>query len=107
MKKKGWKVVRIDEEGRMFSAWIRGYGEVQYVSGQPTIPKSGCGPLAVFTNRKIAQEYAKMPSTQAVPCTYLPTTDSLEQFTPAQRSTAWLAFAKSRLAASVTITVLE
>lgn len=58
----GWKVVRIDPHtGDLYSLIVDpGLGGVTYIPGKPTIPKPGCGPLAVFKTYEHALEFVRV-----------------------------------------------
>lgn len=76
--KRGWKVVRIDPHTGDFCSLIvdPGLGGVTYTPGKPTIPKPGCGPLAVFKTYEHALEFVRVfitgrPSEYRIlPCRY-------------------------------------
>jgi hypothetical protein len=85
--KKGWKIVRHADGGRLVSMTGDEYGidprDALYAQGKDTVTPEKGGPLAVFTDRDKAIEYAGRqgaPANNGLPralsvweCTYLPT----------------------------------
>lgn len=56
--KRGYKVVRICTDGKGFKSAYDLGRTVLYAVDKPTHRPKDCGPLAVFTNRKSAEEFA-------------------------------------------------
>jgi len=74
----GWKVVRV-VKGRLFSA-LPGWGEREYKVGKPTVPRTGCGPLAVFGCFNAAHSFARMLTEAHVKCRIVPCKYWLSRF---------------------------
>jgi len=74
----GWKVVRV-VKGRLFSAFC-GMGEVEYKIGELTVPRTGCGPLAVFDCFDAAHSFVRMLTESHVKCQIVPCKYRLSRF---------------------------
>lgn len=82
MVEKGYKVVEVDPDGRLFSCG--GFGtwdsdralRVEYGVGMLSLPRYRCGPLAVFSDLRSALSYRFWtPSSEVYECEYEPSSE--------------------------------
>lgn len=77
--KQGYKVVRLDDDEKMFSCFAGQNfikGEVKYCFGEWTEPLNRCGALAIFARKRSAENFIGMNSGlsatwRIIPCDYM------------------------------------
>lgn len=69
----GWKIVRVDCCGKLFSATHKGHPVVEYLIFGLVNPPKNCGPLAVFNfyiNARLASFLFRPSKIRIYPCVY-------------------------------------